>query len=507
LYGTHCKEAEMLVLILLAQTPQVLWSNVTSGGVYCTVDMGDINGDDISDVVCGVNFWDEEPTLWALSGSDGSAVWTSDAHNGIYSDEGMVRFPDVNGDGIHELLMATPGGYNPPGRTLRLVSGADGSLVWEWAACQVMPAYTGWGYSCAELPDVNGDGVSEAVGGFGTSGSSGSGLAVCVDGATGDSIWTRWQPDAVSSLALLADVDGDELEDVLAAVGGNGYTTLTAMLLSGATGETLWQNSPGGDCMSVAAVDRTDTFPWAVFCTFNGLVVCYDAGGSFQWSYTGSGMFLEVTGGPDLNGDGISEVALAADDGGVVCLSGSDGSVIWSYPSGANTWSVAWVDPVLIQGDEVPCVAAGAVNGRAVTLVNALTGQPVWQMAFDERVYNVSTAGLSYPSPVVVAGLQDQQSTPEHAWALASSTELQVSGAGPAVPPRWLNPSSGLLVLALPHQSAVEAMVFDLTGRIVLSGNVPPGNRTMAGELRPGCYLVRTETADGIHLEKVTVIR
>ncbi len=503
----YSKEAEMLLLILLAQTPQVLWSNVTSGGVYCTVDMGDLNGDGVSDVVCGVNFWDGEPTLWALSGTDGTTVWTSDSHNGIYSDEGMARFPDVDGDGIHELLMATPGGYNPPGRTLRLVSGSDGSLLWEWAACLVMPTYTGWGYSCVELPDLNGDGVSEAVGGFGTSGSSGSGLAVCIDGATGDSLWTRWQPDAVSSLAPLADVDGDGLEDVLAAIGGNGYTALTARLLSGATGESLWLNSPGGDCMSVTAVDRTDTFPWAVFCTFNGLAVCYDAGGSFQWSYTGSGMFLEVEAGPDLNGDGTCEVALAADNGGAVCLSGSDGSVIWSYPSGANTWSVTWVDPVLILGDEVPCMAAGAVNGRAVTLINALTGEQVWQMAFDEWVYNVSVAGLSYPSPVVVAGLQDQQSTPEHAWALASSTELGVFHASPVIPPRWLNPSSGRLVLAQPHQSPVQTTVFDLSGRVVLSGTVSPGNRFLAGEIRPGCYIVRTGTAEGIRLEKVTVVR
>lgn len=497
----------MLVLFLLSQLPQVLWTNVTSGGVYCSVDMGDLNGDGVNDVISGVNFWDEEPTLWALSGTDGSAIWTSDEHKGVYSDEGMCVFPDVTGDGRSELLMATPGGYAPPGRTLRLVSGGDGSVVWEWAACEIMPVYTGWGYSCAVLPDLTGDGIPEAAGGFGTSGSSNTGLLVCINGATGDSLWTAWQPDAVESLAPFADLDGDGYGDLLAAIGGNSYTTQTARLFSSFDGSLLWQAAPGGDCMSVSTVNRSDTYPLAVFCTFNGRVACYEAGGSPAWAHEGSGMYMEVQGGPDLNGDGTGEVALAADNAGAVCLNGDDGTLVWTFPSGANTWSVAWVDPVLLDGQETACMAAASVNGRSVSLVNALTGESVWQIPFDERVYNVSVAVLDYPSPVVVAGLQDQEATPEHAWAIASSIELGiVEGVEPVLPP-MRNPSAQGLVLATPLGYAVKVLVFDLSGRLRLEGSMDRGESVLPHELGTGCYLVRFETPYGVELRKMTVLK
>lgn len=496
----------MIVLLLLSQLPQVLWSNVTSGGVYCSVDMGDLNGDGVSDVISGVNFWDDEPTLWALSGSDGAVLWTSEAHNGVYSDEGMKVFPDVTGDGRCELLMATPAGYAPPGRTLRLVSGLDGTVVWEWAACEIMPVNTGWGYSCAVLPDLTGDGIPEAAGGFGTSGSSNTGLLVCLNGATGDSLWTVWQPDAVESLASFIDVDGDGYGDLLAAIGGNSYTTQTARLYSSADGSLLWQANPGGDCMSVSTVDRTDTYPLAVFCTFNGRVACYQAGGAFSWGYEGSGMYMEIEGGPDLNGDGIGEVALAADNGGVACLDGFDGGVLWTFPSGSNTWSVAWVHPVLIDGMETPCVAAASVNGRSVSLVNALTGEPVWQIPFDERVYNVSVATLDYPSPVVVAGLQDQEATPEHAWALASSTELGVTEGPESALPTMRNPSALGLVFSSPLELEVTVSVFDLSGRLLLKGQMGPGESVLPHDLGSGCYLVRFESSRGVERAKLTVI-
>lgn len=127
-----------------------------------------------------------------------------------------------------------------------------------------------------------------------------------------------------------------------------------------------------------------------------------------------------------MNADGVGDVALAADNAGVICFSGADGSILWTYPSGSNTWSVAWVDPVIIEGFPVPCVAAGSVNGRAVTLINAITGEALWEMPFTERVYNVSAISMGLASPVVIAGLQDQESLPTHAWALASSTESGV---------------------------------------------------------------------------------
>lgn len=496
----------LCVFLLAVAEPDVLWSAVTSGGVYCSVDMGDLDGDGISDVACGVNSWDEEPTLWAVSGADGSTIWTSSAHNGIYSNEGFKWFPDANGDGKRELLMATPGGYAPPGRTLYLISGADGSTIWEWAACEVMPSNTGWGYACAVLPDINGDDISECLGGFGTSGSSNSGLVVCIDGASGDSLWTRWLADAAEDVEAFADVNNDGIDEVLLAIGGNNYADERAMLLSGATGDILWQNDPGGDCMSIALVDSPDTWPLAVFCTFNGRVECYDGGGTSIWSFVGSGTFLDIQGGPDVNGDGTGDIALAADDSGVICLSGSDGSVLWNYPSGADTWSVVWVDPVILQGEPVPCIAAGSVNGRSVCLVNAVNGGLVWEMPFSERVYNVSTVTLDYLSPVVVAGLQDQLSLPDHAWALASSTETGMVIEPLSALIDLVNPCSGAVSFRVLGEGTASVQCFNLAGRIEFTGEYSPNQSVSGIPLCQGIYILRVSRGILTEVIKVTVL-
>ena len=156
----------LMILIITASAPDTLWANVTSGGVYSTVDIGDIDGDGVPDVASGLNYFDDEPTLWCLSGASGDTIWTSDQYNGIYQDEGLAGVPDMNGDGYGDILMATPGGYVPPGRCLILISGMDGSLIWLWSAYENIPTGAGWGYSCCQIEDQTGDNLPEFLGGL-----------------------------------------------------------------------------------------------------------------------------------------------------------------------------------------------------------------------------------------------------------------------------------------------------------------------------------------------------
>ncbi|MBD3370402.1 PQQ-binding-like beta-propeller repeat protein, partial [Candidatus Fermentibacteria bacterium] len=490
----------LLLIAVLSAAPDTLWSNVTSGGVYSSVPLEDLNGDGTHDVVCGVNFWDSEPTLWAISGATGDTIWTSDQCKGIYQDEGLTALPDIDGDGKMDILVATPGGYDPPGRSLLVVSGATGQIVWQWSAYQHMPGGTGWGYSCCTVDDWTEDGIQEVVGGFGTTGSAGTGCAACLDGSSGDSLWTYSAIDAVEDVMAVPDVTGDGYAEVCLGIGGNSYADDTMVLLDGVTGTPLWESSGNGDVMCLTLVDRPDTTPLLVSCTFNGYVTALDqAGGPVWFVETFSTMLLDIESGPDVDGDGVQDLALAGDDDGTYCLSGVDGDNIWAYPTGASTWSTVWAESVLVDGEPTACVFSGSVNDRKVSLLDAIDGTLVWEESFTERVYNVSVSpsldGL--PSPTLLVGLQDQQPLSTHAWAFSSSLETSCPEE-PECPVEhsgdlWVaNPVYGeSLRLTVPFEARCRVSLYDLTGRVVLRETaIGPRVELEAPGLGAGIYML-----------------
>ncbi len=464
----------LIMLILAASAPDTLWANVTSGGVYSTIDIGDIDGDGVPDVASGLNYFDDEPTLWCLSGASGDTLWTSDQYNGIYQDEGLAGVQDMNGDGYGDILMATPGGYAPPGRCLILISGIDGSLIWLWSAYENMPAQAGWGYSCCLMEDQTGDNLPELLGGFGSRGGANTSAAACLNGATGDTLWTRTTVDATMDILAVPDVTGDGVQEIYLGIGGNSYTDYTLELVDGSDGSLIWSRNGGGDVMCVSAVDRVDTVPWMVSSSFSGEVQCYSLGGDSLWARDLGGMLLDVEAGPDINGDGIAEIAVAGDNSGTICLDGATGVTLWSYATGSNTWSVAWADSVYTGGSWVPCIVGGSINGKRITLVDALSGDLIWEQQFTERVYNVSTIYMETvsPSPIVLAGLQDKQSQPYHAWAFLSSTGTSCGENPPEAFTGSIvqrNPLKGIMILT-PPEGEWNCGIYDLSGRLVWSG-------------------------------------
>ena len=500
----------LMILILTASAPDTLWANVTSGGVYSTVDIGDINGDGVPDVASGLYYSDDEPTLWCLCGASGTTLWTSDQYNGIYQDEGLVGVPDMNGDGYGDILMATPGGYDPPGRCLILVSGIDGSLIWLWSAYENIPAGAGWGYSCCFMEDQTGDSLPEFIGGFGSTGGPNTSAAACINGASGDTLWTRTTADAVEDVLAVPDVTGDGVQEIYLGIGGSSHTDYTLELVDGSDGSLIWSRNGGGDVMCVSAVDREDTVPWMVSSSFSGEVQCYSLGGDSLWARDLGGMLLDVEGGPDINGDGIAEIAVAGDNAGTICLDGATGATLWSYATGSNTWSVAWADSVYTGGSWVPCIVGGSLNGRRITLVDAFSGDLIWEQPFTERVYNVSTINMETvsPSPIVLAGLQDQQSQPYHAWAFLSSEETSCGEN----PPDGLagnivlqNPLEAVMVLT-PPQGEWNCGIYDLSGRLVWSGILSGEETVDVSAWSSGVFFVTLSSGSEELKKTVTVL-
>ena len=152
----------------------------------------------------------------------------------------------------------------------------------------------------------------------------------------------------------------------------------------------------------------------------------------------------------------------------------------------------------------------GSVNGKRITFCNALTGDLIWEQPFTERVYNVSAMYMEtlYDSPVVFAGLQDQQSQPFHAWAFLSSDGTSVEGFQENVRPASIaaSPACGNLVLT-PPEGEWNSGIYDLSGRLMWRETIGAETSVDVSGWSTGCYLVRMNRGDSELTRTVTVLK
>ncbi|MEM6571348.1 MAG: integrin alpha [Planctomycetota bacterium] len=186
---------------------------------------------------------------------------------------------DTTGDGIADIVVGANGfGAAGEGRTY-LFDGSTGALLWTVTG----PVGSGMGFAVAGLGDLNGDGLSEVATGLPGSATR-PGEAWILDGATGAvlRVLTDSSPSDQfgGSVDRAGDVDGDGTTDIVVGAPGDDRVAVNAgraYVFSGATGAPLR--------------------------TFDGEAIG-DA--------LGSGV------GPvgDRDGDGFSEVVVAAMNGG-----------------------------------------------------------------------------------------------------------------------------------------------------------------------------------------------
>lgn len=176
------------------------------------VDVGDVTGDGINDIVFGTDDGDAGGYLYVVS--NGSIVWRSDLIDAIRR-RTQLSVGDVDGDGISEILLAV----SWYGRYLAIYD--DGSAGY---ARTVLDSGTD-GHSSA-VGDIDGDGSLEAVFGMGIIGSSaGRVLAYEWTGSGYAQIWNA--PPAESSARAFVqcgDTDGDGTDEVVVVTGKDLHT-------------------------------------------------------------------------------------------------------------------------------------------------------------------------------------------------------------------------------------------------------------------------------------------
>ncbi len=338
------------------------WSGVMAGGqmyqhVAATPAVGDVSGDGIPDVVVPAYRTGDDAILVALSGADGTLLWSigpgaddpdwisppavgnldpsDDALEIVYALQGGgIRV--VDGDGTTQLGRRTTGGAGAT-RSAPSIADMDGDGTPDViVGCHAMngldistaamdffdhgtclaPTQS---FTTTVVADLDGDGLPEVT----------SGGAAYQIGATAadETLWTR--AGTPHGLPAVADLDGDGAPEVIVVRSG------TAIVIDGATG--AMRIGPGGSW-----VDTTLSIPGG---GQGGAptVADFDADGQPEFATAGQGQYIVYD--PDCT-------ATPPRSGGA-CASGATNLILWQAPTQDISSSVTGSSVFDFQGDGV----------------------------------------------------------------------------------------------------------------------------------------------------------
>ncbi|MFT4542327.1 MAG: hypothetical protein ACI835_004795 [Planctomycetota bacterium] len=233
----------------LSQTRLVQWEGQVQDQRLGSrvIDAGDLNGDGVHDLaLASIEFENFTGRVDVYSGADQSLLWTDQGGgtNALFGHD-LAPAGDLNGDGYDDLIISSPyeGGYG----YVRVLSGLHtiSPLSPQYLLVLQGPGgYVYMGRSVLAPGDINGDGWIDIV--CGANEFSSKGAVYAFSGQTGALLWSHVGHDNDNELgvdlAIVDDLDGDGVSEI--AAGAPGYSAQTnqaglVRILSGVDGSEL----------------------------------------------------------------------------------------------------------------------------------------------------------------------------------------------------------------------------------------------------------------------------
>jgi len=379
------------------------WHGTGGGFGWAVSELGDVNGDGVTDAISGEPFANGNAGLtYVLSGKTGAQLYLLPGAPGDLQGYAIADAGDTDGDGVADVVSGAPGFGANPGHVY-LYSGATGELLHTFTGLGPGDSF---GSAVASAGDVDRDGRADVLVGATNADALGpdSGQAYVFSGRTYDLIRTlQAGADADlfgSATDTTGDLDHDKVPDLIVGAQDAGPDKRgAAYVFSGKHGKLLFRIDPpasGGDFGSffTAGVGDVngDRIPDVYVGDYSddalgansGRAAVYsgkDGRQLHEWfgSAAGEGMGPGREAG-DVDGDGRPDLAIGSytsSDGGAVqagqieLYSGATGALLRRITS-TTAFEQLGFDAVGlgdVNGDGIPDLLGSAANGDTVYLI------------------------------------------------------------------------------------------------------------------------------------------
>jgi len=299
----------------------------------------------------------------------------------------VTYVPDVDGDGVVDLLVGAPGGDHWIVGTARLFSGATRNLIREFQGDTKEDRF---GRIVADLGDVDGDGVRD----FAFSAPDrdvpgtprGAIFVVSGNGTPIRTITTTVTGNQVGlAMTYVGDVDGDGVRELLYSETSG--ATGTYVLTSGRTGATIRSHSGGskGDDASMGRAgdvdgDGVDDYMVCTYGFVDHVIVYSGATGGVLFNLNRYAAYVAPAGDVDL--DGFADLLLSDGYQTIQVVSGATGGVKYVLKAPLSFWA-AMSRAGDLDGDGAPDLAAN--DHGVVHLFSGATGTEFAAYAVDTQ--------------------------------------------------------------------------------------------------------------------------